>query len=71
MMIDHCYVINESFTHPSDKRMIFVATIMFIYSYFIYKLPHKFALKASEIRKNHENVKVIELLPSAKFALLK
>ena len=36
LMIDHCYVINESFTHPSDKWMICVATIMFIYSYFIY-----------------------------------
>ena len=73
MMIDHCYVINESFTHPSDKWMICVATIMFIYSYFIYKLPHKFLsnLKALEIRKNHENVKVVELLSSAKFALLK
>ena len=53
LMIDHCYVINESFTHPSDKWMICVATIMFIYSYFIYKLPHKFPnnLKALEISK--------------------
>ena len=52
-MIDHCYVINESFTHPSDI--------------FIYKLPHKFPnnLKALEIMKYHKNLKLIELLPSA------
>ena len=73
LMIDHCYVINESFTHPSDKWMIYVATIIFIYSYFIYKLPHKFPnnLQALEIRKNHENVKLIEWLPSAKSPLPK
>ena len=59
-MIDHCYVINESFTNPSDKWVICVATIIVIFSYFIYKLPHKFPnnLKALEIRKNHENVKL-------------
>ena len=72
-MIDHCYAIIESFTHPSDKWMICVATTMFIYSYFVYNLPHKFPnnLKALEIRKNRENVKLIELLPSAKSPLPK
>ena len=57
-MIDHCYVINESFTNPSDKWMICVATIIVIFSYFIYKWPHKFPNNLKEIRKNHENVKL-------------
>ena len=30
LMIDHCYVINESFTYSSDKWMVCVATITFI-----------------------------------------
>ena len=34
-MIHHCYVVNELFTHPSDKWMVCVATIMFIYSQYI------------------------------------
>ena len=72
-MIDHCYVINESFTNPSDKWMTCVATVIAIFSYFIYKLRQKLPnnLKALEIRRNHENVKLIELLPSPKSPLPK
>ena len=69
LMIDHCYVINESFIHPYDKWMVCSYNHVHIFIIFMYKLPQKFPnkLKALEIRKYHGNLKLIELLPSVSY----